>query len=555
MATRSSLNASEISKDNRIFSRFRATIETAFYRNNVVSVNSRREAYRLAKESPGTIVTQNEVYEPERLGLDPHTKILLFNDGAVYGRYAGARRIVGESGLDLDDLAAKMREAIYNSRYRKMYHAQAFVGLHEDYMVRAHLLIPEEHENLLYNWLLNFQSLESYYIDMYKNSKELSEEGDIFVYTDPDWEHPDHPYGLTFFDPDHNVAAILGMRYFGEFKKGTLTLAWSCASRNGYVACHGGQKRYNLENGRSFVMGVFGLSGSGKSTLTHAKHKNKYDVTILHDDAFIISLEDGSSVALEPAYFDKTADYPPSSPDNKYLLTLQNVGATIDDNGDLVPVTEDIRNGNGRAIKSMLWSPNRVNKFDEPVNAVAWLMKDPVLPPVLKISNPCLASALGATLATKRTSAERLAPGADADALVFEPYANPFRTYPLKFDYIGFKNLFEKHDVSCYVLNTGYFMDKKIKKETTLAILENIIEDADGFKNWGGFTDIDILEIEGFIPDLDDEEYLRFLSKQLKTRLDFILTLERTKEGYNKLPDESYEAIEKFYNDVQKKIT
>ncbi|TYB91542.1 MAG: phosphoenolpyruvate carboxykinase, partial [Kosmotoga sp.] len=99
------------------------TIETAFYRNNVVNVNSRREAYKLAKESPGTIVTQNEVYEPERLGLDPHTKILLFNDGAVYGRYAGARRIVGESGLDLDDLAAKIREAIYNSRYKKMYHA------------------------------------------------------------------------------------------------------------------------------------------------------------------------------------------------------------------------------------------------------------------------------------------------------------------------------------------------------------------------------------------------------------------------------------------------
>lgn len=58
----------------------------------------------------------------------------------------------------------------------------------------------------------------------------------------------------------------------------------------------------------------FGLSGSGKSTLTHAKHEGKYAVEVLHDDAFIISLENGSSIALEPAYFDKTQDYPSDHP-------------------------------------------------------------------------------------------------------------------------------------------------------------------------------------------------------------------------------------------------
>ena len=67
------------------------------------------------------------------------------------------------------------------------------------------------------------------------------------------------------------------MRYFGEFKKGTLTLAWGVGARNGYAACHGGGKRYKLKDGsdRKYVMAVFGLSGSGKSTLTHAKHKDK----------------------------------------------------------------------------------------------------------------------------------------------------------------------------------------------------------------------------------------------------------------------------------------
>ena len=42
---------------------------------------------------------------------------------------------------------------------------------------------------------------------------------------------------------------------------------------------------------------------------------------------------------------------------------------------------------------------------------------------------------MGATLATKRSSAERLAEGVDPNKLVVVPYANPFRTYPLSNDY------------------------------------------------------------------------------------------------------------------------
>ena len=47
-------------------------------------------------------------------------------------------------------------------------------------------------------------------------------------------------------------------------------MAWGIASRNNYVSCHGGLKKYNLENDRKYVMGVFGLSGSGKSTILMA---------------------------------------------------------------------------------------------------------------------------------------------------------------------------------------------------------------------------------------------------------------------------------------------
>lgn len=542
MSTSSRFIRGEIGKNNPLFSMARVTIETAFYGNNVIPVSSPSEAYKLAKDSPGTIVTDLHVFKPEKVGLECDSRVLLFNDGAVTGRCATARRILGEPGVDEAEYGAKIREAIYNTRSRKMYHAQAYIGLAENFMVKAHLLVPEAHENLIYNWLLNFQPINEFYNGMYETSEGFEGEGDIFVFSDPEWQHPDHPLGLSFFDPEHNCAAILGMRYFGEFKKGTLTLAWGCANRRGFAACHGGQKRYNLQD-RKFVVGFFGLSGSGKSTLTHAKHGGKYDVTVLHDDAFVISSSDGSSVALEPSYFDKTSDYPLSSEDNKYLLSVQNVGATQDDEGRIVIVTEDIRNGNGRAIKSKLWSPNRVDRFDEPVDSIVWLMKDPSIPPVVRVVDPVLASTMGATLATKRTSAERLAPGVDPNALVIEPYANPFRTYPLSADFDRYLELFTSRSIDCYIFNTGYFRDLKVPKDLTLQILELIVERRAEFVPWGPFTELETMKIKGFIPDLTDESYKKLIRDRLVDRLNFLRSREIERGGFDKLPAEAAESI------------
>jgi phosphoenolpyruvate carboxykinase (ATP) len=550
MATRANYPWGEISKDNAIFSQIRTTIETPFYGNNVVNVNSLKEAYKLAAASPGTIVTDLPVFEPEKLGLDADAKVLLFNDGSVKGRCAAARRIIGEPNVDQEEYASKIREAVYQTRYTTMYHAQAYVGLDKDFMVKAHLLIPEGHENVMYSWLLNFQYMTEEYHKMYADSKLYETEGDIYIFSDPDWAHEEHPLGLTFFDPTHNCAALLGMRYFGEHKKGTLTLGWGTANRNGYAACHGGQKRYNLSNGNKFVAGVFGLSGSGKSTITHAKHNNKYDITVLHDDAFIISTENGSSVALEPSYFDKTQDYPMADEDNKFLVTVQNNGVTLDENGKIVLVTEDMRNGNGRAVKSKLWSPNRVNKFDEPVNSIFWLMKDPTLPPIIKLSGSALASVMGATLATKRTSAERLAEGVDPNALVVEPYANPFRTYPLIDDYSKFKKLFEDNNVDCYILNTGFFMGKKVTPAVTLGSLESIIEETATFKQWGSFSDIEIMEIEGYVPDMNDSEYVSQLKARMNDRVEYVKSRDTEKGGFDKLPAEALEALQKVVKEL-----
>ena len=536
---------SEIGPGKQGFSKTRSIIEAAFYGNNVVEVESLEQAYEMAKNSPGTVVTDMPVYKGETFGLPEDAKVLLFNDGSVTGRCAAARRIIGEPGVDTTDLDKKLMDAVYDTRYSTMYHATAYIGLDPEFMVKAHLLIPEGEENILYNWLINFQYLSEDYKKMYAESRMIEGESDIYIFSDPQWEHEEHPLGLTYFDTDHNCAALLGMRYFGEHKKGTLTIAWAIANRNGYASCHGGQKKYTLADGHTYVASVFGLSGSGKSTLTHAKHGGKYDVTVLHDDAFVINSDTCSSIALEPTYFDKTADYPVDSEDNKYLITAQNCSATLDEDGKVVLVTEDVRNGNGRAIKSRLWSPNRVDKIEEPVNAIFWIMKDPTIPPVVKLKGASLAAVMGATLATKRSSAERLAPGVDPDALVVEPYANPFRTYPLANDYVKFKKLVEEKNVDCYIINTGDFFGKDVKKEVTLGILETIVERKADFKQWGPFEDIEILEWEGYVPDLTDETYVKALKARMNDRLEFVKSRNTFKDGYDKLPEDAFEAIQK----------
>ena len=538
MATRRIWNQSEI-KTNPLFSKLRSTIETAFYGNNVKPVTSVAEAYTLATQEPGVILLDMPVFKPEEQGLPADAKILVTNDGKTTGRYAKARRIIGDEGIDEVELAGIARDAVYDSRNKEWISTQVVVGLDQKFTARAHLMIPKDHASIMYSWIMNFKFFDEATKDFYNNSKDIPE-GDIYIYSDPDYVVPGHPGGLAIFDPAHNCAMILGMRYFGEHKKGTLTLAWSLANRYGYVACHGGMKRYNLKNGESFTIGVFGLSGSGKSTLTHEKHNGRYNISILHDDAYIINTNDLSSIAMEPTYFDKMQDYPVEHTANKYLLTLQNVGVTLDENGNKVVLAEDVRNNNGRAIKSQFWTDNRVNHVDEPVNAIVWLMKDKTLPPILKIDDPVLASTMGATLATRRSTAEKLDANVDPNALVIEPYANPFRTYPLVRDYESYKKLFKECGVDCYIMNTGFFLEKKIPKEVTLDLLERLVEGDLQFEPFGAYENLSYVEVPGFEPPFDVREYHHQLHQAFEFRSEYV---EKLKDGKNELPHEVLDVL------------
>lgn len=527
MSTRERFEMTEINGRNRLFSTTKTIIETAFYGNNVQAVTDLKMAYELAKKSPKTIVTDQPIKHTSELGLPKDAVMLVDNHGRVVGRTAAARRILGRPGVDNAELEAVLREAVYQGEARQFYQAQAIVGLDEEFMLKAHLMVPQGYELNLLSYLLNFQILNAEYAKRYATSKPYSED-DIYLYCDPEWHDPQYPDGLALFDPEHNVAAILGLRYFGELKKATLTLAWATAHRNGYTACHGGEKTFHFKDKQDKVFAFYGLSGSGKSTLTHAKHAGKFDdITILHDDAFIIDRKNGSSIALEPAYFDKTSDYLPGSKEMEYFTTVMNVGVTQDMQGKKTLVTDDLRNGNGRTIKSRYSAKNRVDHEQAPLDSIFWIMKDDSLPPVVKLSDPVIAATFGLTLATKRSTAENVI-GESRDKLVIEPFANPFRVYPLTEDYHDFKELFEKQQANCYIINTDSYNGKNIDKDTTFGILEAIANENADWTGFGALPQMSYLSIPGYEVDLNDATYAKKLRQRLQDRLVWVNNYTKT---------------------------
>ncbi|SDJ62448.1 phosphoenolpyruvate carboxykinase (ATP) [Streptococcus gallolyticus] len=547
MVTRNQFSTLEMRKASPYFSALKTIVETAFYENQVISIKTLEEAYQLASNAAGTVILDMPVIHTKELGLPSYARVLLTNSGAVVGRTAKARRIYG---LDLDEderLLSIVRSAVYQAHSRKFYKADAIVGLDEEFMVRAHLMVPEEEINNLYSWLLNFQILDEEFKNRLKVSKRYDED-DIFVFFDPKWSHPDYPDGLAYFDTNHNCVAILGLNYFGELKKATLTLAWGTAARNGYVSCHGGLKIFQgKEEKNDYVASFFGLSGSGKSTLTHAKHNGKYDIKVLHDDAFIISEKDGSSIALEPSYFDKTNDYPTGHPEQDFFVTVQNCGVTLDDNGRKKLMTEDIRNGNGRTVKSRFATPNRVDHIEESINAIFWIMKDDSLPPLIKINDPLMAATMGCTLMTKRSSAENIE--GSKQSLVIEPFANPFRVYPLVEDYQKFRSLFAS-GVDCYIINTGFYMGNGIPKEVSLDIIEKIVDGNADFKAFGPIEGFEYLTLEDYPVHRFDAKYKQLIRSRMQIRLNFLLSFNQNNPKLA-LPVEAISRLERVINNLK----
>ena len=64
-------------------------------------------------------------------------KVLVTNDGKTTGRYAKARRIIGDEGIDEVELSNIARDAVYDSRDKEWLAAEAIVGLDKKFTARA----------------------------------------------------------------------------------------------------------------------------------------------------------------------------------------------------------------------------------------------------------------------------------------------------------------------------------------------------------------------------------------------------------------------------------
>ncbi|MFD1672282.1 phosphoenolpyruvate carboxykinase (ATP) [Agrilactobacillus yilanensis] len=548
MSTIQNFDEQTINTTNPHLSRMKIIVETAFYSQNVTPIQDVAAVYEIAKNNPDTIVTDMPIKHAADLGLPEDAKILLYNHGRIVGRTAKARRIIQEESPEsATELLNYLEEAIFTDNRHDFWRSDVVVGLAEDFMTKAHVCIAKGYEHNLYSYLMNFQALNATYQKMYDASKQY-DEPDIYLYVDPDFHDPKYPNGLALFDRDHNVAAILGMRYFGEMKKGTLTLAWGIAHRHGFTACHGGLKAFHFKDRPDSVFAMYGLSGSGKSTLTLAKHDNKYDITVLHDDAFVISREDGSSTALEPSYFDRTTDHPVATHDLDYCLTVMNNGITLNEKGEKVLITQDMRNGNGRMVKSRYITKNRVDHEKQPISALFWIMKDNSLPPVLKIEDPVAAATFGLTLATKHSAAENVS-AAEMEKVVIIPYANPFRLYPLYEDYNDFKALFSKRNAACYVLNTSQFLDKDIPKELTLGAVESVVEQRAEFQPFLGLDGISYMPFADYEVKADTT-YKQMVRQRFDQRKAFVVAHNSSRK--HALPDECLTFLDSIIDHLNK---
>jgi phosphoenolpyruvate carboxykinase (ATP) len=553
MASKSS---AEYYSDLKAMSPIRAIAETLM-NNHLVRKVDIREAYEMATKQPGITITDIPMY-PEFVKLHklPEDAMVLDDcHGKILGRTAKARRFYHRlDAIKKNKLEGDFREAVWQMQHYPLIKGEAVLGMDQDLMIKATFITTETDAANMFNWLVNFTPLDSIK-EAYEASAKLPIQ-DVIIIGFNEWTCDDPFYNnvgapqLALVDEKHNVMVNLGMRYFGERKKGTLTMAWTSGIRIGMAACHGGIKEidfgscadpgYHKFGKRSIAF--YGLSGTGKSSHTNS-HDNAgtlpegFSKVVLHDDAFQIDLENKVCRAWEPTLFDKTDSRPTDHPDWKYCLALMN-HAVLNLNGKRIPVGQDLRNQNGRALLDRSLLGKYVNRCAFP-KALCWLMKDSVLPPILKFKDKHLAVAMGAALMTQRNRAENVTEE-DLKKLVFEPFANPFRVYELYRDVEAFLNVVDS-GAECYCFNSrGYWKAsdselEAIPLKTSLTLQTAILTDQIEWEDWDALPNAMIPtreSIEKILPGYYDrydpakrdnlEDYKELLKDRFQQRKDFL---------------------------------
>ncbi|MBT4333408.1 MAG: phosphoenolpyruvate carboxykinase (ATP) [Candidatus Cloacimonetes bacterium] len=537
-------------------SKIRVVAETVMLNPKVQKVTA-AQAYEMALSQPSVSETDIEIYPEfaEQLKLPKGAKVLNDCHGKIIGRTAKARVFYNRiNENEKKKVEGDIREAVFQLEQNDLIKAEAIIGLDNDLMIKGTFITTRSDAMNVFNWLSNFTPFE-HLEEKYKKSKDLPIQ-DIIIVAFNEWTCDDPYYcnigspQLALVDEEHNVIFNLGMRYFGERKKGTLTLAWTSGMRLGMAACHGGIKEIDFsscedknakELGKRSIA-FYGLSGTGKSSHTNSADNagtmpEGFSKVVLHDDAFQIDTENKLCRVWEPSLFDKTDSRPIDHPDWKYCISLMN-HALIDVDGKLYPVGLDLRQANGRALLDRDLLGKWVNRCSFP-KALAWLMKDTVLPPILKFSDKYLAVSMGAALVTKRNRAENVTED-ELKKLVFEPFANPFRVYELWRDVESFHKVIDG-GAECYSFNSAAYWKSSetdvevIKLKTSLTLQTAILTDQLEWEEWDVLPGAMIPtneSIEKILPGFYDKydphkrqnvmDYLNLLKSRFKQRRDFL---------------------------------
>ena len=497
------------------------------FAHNTKQINSPQELYDRSIEMDNVYQLKRPIKNPQAFGFKPETRQLLWNHRNPVGRTAGARRFWQEAGnAEQKQLATIAREAVLRLHRIGTISTRAYAGLDEEFCVGLRFVGNKNYPVAALSLLMNFQAFgDTKHEIFYQQSRQLDETDLLMVY-DPDWNHPEYSGGLVIIDKDSNTIFVLGLPYFGEIKKGFLTLIWHCAI---HERIEGTQIRRFLPihgsicviNGKTVI--IIALSGSGKSSLSRNAE------SIAHDDAFVVSMVTGKVIVLEPTFFNKTDGDVMGDETSRRGLIFYNMGIH-NDNGDLDVIPGDRLVANGRVIQQR--PENAVNGYDK-VDIVSLVMKDDTLPPISLINKSSLFVAFGACLMTKRSLAEALKSYEEQFQLVIEPFAQPFRSWRLNTECRMFQLFLELFKPVKVLLNTGDFLGRDISLELTRDILlPKLTEDGLEFTPWRIIPDKMVSLVKKgtlggeytgkFVPKTSDPDYVNRFVSRMQSRIDYL---------------------------------
>ena len=87
-------------------------------------------------------------------------------------------------------------------------------------------------------------------------------------------------------------------------------------------------------------------------------------------------------------------------------------------------------------------------------------------------------------------------------------------------------------------------MGTKVQPKHTLGIIESIVEGTAKFHKWENFSDIEIMDIDGFDASFSNKDYAAQFVARMNDRINFVKSRETEKAGIDKLPADALAALE-----------